>query len=172
MSTVLPLLSLPPDTPRKVVLDTNVVMALWHFEDPALQCLRDWIARPQIRLQTNAACLGELQRVLAYRQFAIDAERQALLHAAYFARCEIQPDPDETTQTELAALPRCRDRDDQKFLALAIQAGASLLVSRDKLVLRLSRRKELRERLQILSPEQLQRSLLAEGAFPAQAPTP
>ena len=37
------------------------------------------------------------------------------------------------------SLPRCRDADDQKFLVLAALCGADLLVTRDKLLLKLAR---------------------------------
>jgi len=38
------------------------------------------------------------------------------------------------------ALPKCRDRDDQKFLELAHASGAEWLVSKDRAVLKLARR--------------------------------
>ena len=38
-----------------------------------------------------------------------------------------------------AALPRCTDPDDQKFIELAVAAGALALVSKDRAVLKLSR---------------------------------
>ena len=44
-------------------------------------------------------------------------------------------------------LPRCKDRDDQKFLELAARAGADLLVSRDNALLRLRGRTRLAFRI-------------------------
>ena len=152
-------LSLPDKRPLCAVLDTNAVMALWHFGDPKLARLRAWAESEDVRLFRDEACLHELERVLAYRQFGIAPEAQAALLAAYSARCECLAAPDEAQTAQLAALPRCGDRDDQKFIELAIRAGAHLLVSRDKLVLKLARRRELRERLLILSPERLEQTL-------------
>jgi predicted nucleic acid-binding protein len=42
--------------------------------------------------------------------------------------------------TPSPALPRCSDPDDQKFLALAQDAAADWLLTRDKAILRLKRR--------------------------------
>ena len=44
------------------------------------------------------------------------------------------------TQAELAQLPRCRDRDDQKFLEAALAARAGFLVTKDRALLDLARR--------------------------------
>ena len=41
------------------------------------------------------------------------------------------------------ALPRCRDADDQKFLIVAARCQADLLLTRDKLLLRLDRHRRL-----------------------------
>ena len=51
---------------------------------------------------------------------------------------------------EAPALPRCRDRDDQKFLELAARAQADVLVSKDKALLKLRGRTRLPFR--ILTP--------------------
>jgi predicted nucleic acid-binding protein len=52
-----------------------------------------------------------------------------------------------------ASLPRCDDRDDQKFLELARDGGAEWLVTADKALLRLARRDKLRGLFRILTPE-------------------
>ncbi|WP_417068577.1 putative toxin-antitoxin system toxin component, PIN family [Niveibacterium terrae] len=146
-----------PDLSR-VVLDTNTVMALWHFRDPALSRLRAALEAGEIRPFLRPDCREELRRVLAYPQFRIEAGKQASLLADYEALCTMlvqrEPDPE---------LPRCRDGDDQKFLELAIQAEVPALISRDKALLRLARHRLLRERLRILTPERVEVEL-AEAA--------
>ena len=136
-------------TPIIVVLDTNTVMALWFFEDPGLVDLRARIESGRLRLACREDALEELRRVLAYRQFAIDPARQAALLEAYRARvvCVAPPAADATP------LPPCRDADDQKFLEIARDAGAGLLLTRDKALLRLARHRLVRERFAILTPE-------------------
>ena len=54
---------------------------------------------------------------------------------------------------EAPKLPRCKDRDDQKFLELARDAGADWLVTADKALLRLARGGRLRGLFRILTPE-------------------
>ena len=153
-----PALPFDPALPHRLVLDTNVVMALWHFADPALAVLREHRETAPACLLTREDCLGELLRVLDYPQFKIPAERQEAIFRSYEARCECLPD---AAPELIATLPRCRDRDDQKFLALAWQGEASVLVTRDKQVLALARKPPFRGTLAILTPERLQAALLA-----------
>jgi len=153
------MLTLPPERPLRVVLDTNVVMALWHFCDTKLLILKQWVESDAVHLLSDAVCLGELERVLAYRQFTISPERQAELLADYQKRIHLQSPPEADQEEALTKLPRCGDRDDQKFIELAVRAQARLLVSRDKLVLKLARRRELRDQLLIITPERLQQLL-------------
>ena len=139
-----------------VVLDTNAVLSLWMFEDPALARLRAAIEGGAFTLFTRDDCLGELARVLAYSQFKQTPERQAEIAATYRARCTLV----EPVAPPACELPNCLDRDDQKFLELARDSGARALVTQDKLVLKLGRRPVIAARFAILSPERLQ-SLLA-----------
>jgi putative PIN family toxin of toxin-antitoxin system len=46
------------------------------------------------------------------------------------------------SEPERARLPRCRDPDDQKFLEAALAGGADALISKDKALLDLTRRKK------------------------------
>lgn len=143
---------LPPQ-PR-LLLDSNTVLALWLFEDPALATLRAAIDGGRFQLISREDCLEELRRVLAYPQFKVPPERQAELLAGYRVRVELAaalPAPE--------ALPLCRDGDDQKFLETAVAGRADLLASRDKAVLRCGRHRLLRDRLRVLTPEQIERAL-------------
>ena len=74
-----------------LVLDTNAVLSLWMFEDPALARLRVAIEEGAFTLFTRDDCLDELARVLAYSQFKLSPERQAEIAAAYRARCTHVP---------------------------------------------------------------------------------
>jgi uncharacterized protein len=140
----------------RLVLDTNVIMALWHFRDPRLSALHAWIEAHGAVLITREECLDELRRVLAYSQFAIAADEQARILAAYALRAMCLPGPTEAEQAAAASLPQCRDRDDQKFLTLGLDGGAHALLTRDKLLLGLARRSPFREHLPIVTPERLQ----------------
>lgn len=139
-----------------IVLDTNTIMALWFFDDPALASLRAWIAAGHARLLTREDALEELRRVLAYRQFACPPERQAAIFMAYRTRADCVP-PVEPA----AELPRCRDADDQKFLEIAHDGQARWLLTRDKALLRAGRHRLMRDRCAVMTPEAWQKTFSA-----------
>ena len=141
----------------RLVLDTNTVLALWMFHDPRLRVLRDWIEADACVLCARADALSELQLVLAYRQFALDTLTQQRVLHDYRARVEISA---ATVVSGAQALPVCRDADDQKFLEITAEAGASSLLTRDKALLRLARHRLLRRRFSILTPEHFLSQLL------------
>lgn len=130
------------------VLDTNIVLDLYHFREPAVAPLEAALQDRTLRCLASPATLDELARVLAYPQFGMDAPTQESLFQAYRARVTL------VEPTDIPPLPRCRDRDDQKFLELAAVGGAQWLISKDKEVLRLARRKLAPAQFLILSPLQ------------------
>ncbi|MGV0999151.1 MAG: putative toxin-antitoxin system toxin component, PIN family [Fluviibacter sp.] len=138
--------------PPRIVLDTNVVMDLFHFQAPALMPLADAIARDQVVCLANQKTLNELERVTGYPQFRLDDAGRACLIRDYSAHLAIVPLP-TTTGPALPPLPKCRDPDDQMFLELAQQAAADLLISRDNLVLKLARARQRPCPFAILSPD-------------------
>ncbi|MDP2266591.1 MAG: putative toxin-antitoxin system toxin component, PIN family [Thiobacillus sp.] len=118
-----------------LVLDTNVVLDLLHFDDPVARPLRLALEDGRVRCVVTAATFDEWRRVLAYSRFALESVQQAALIARYQAL--------STTREAVAGqtgLPRCSDPDDQKFLELAAASGAHGLVSKDRALLRLRRR--------------------------------
>jgi len=50
-------------------------------------------------------------------------------------------------------LPVCTDRDDQKFLEIARDAGAAILITKDKALLKLARRTARENLFRIMAPE-------------------
>lgn len=112
-----------------------------------------------LQLLSRADCLAEFERVLAYPEFALTPEIQQIIFADYRSRVQLQ---DSTTEhsTGQSRLPKCSDRDDQKFLELARDAQAAALVTSDKALLKLARHRLLAGRFRILTPE----GLLAELA--------
>lgn len=134
---------------RRVVLDTNVLVSLWIFADTRSAPLRGALADGRWRAISSDACFDEFARVLAYPQFGVaPADRQAALddyrQRAEFVAAPAAPPP---------ALPRCRDPDDQKFLELARDGGADWLVTADKALLALARRRKLASLFGILTPD-------------------
>ncbi|MFN3750959.1 MAG: putative toxin-antitoxin system toxin component, PIN family [Thiobacillus sp.] len=113
------------------VLDTNVVLDLFHFDDPVARPLRRAFDAGVLPCAASPATLAEWRRVLGYPAFGLDVAAQARLYARYADH--VQPQPDGAS----VRLPRCRDADDQKFLQLAARCGA-VLVSKDRALLALA----------------------------------
>jgi uncharacterized protein len=134
--------------PCRLVIDTNVVMDLLHFDDPQSRPLRAALAAGSVVCYANAATLAELARVVGYPAFALSAEAGERLCAEYQALAQRH---DAATPIE-PLLPRCSDRDDQMFLELAARTGAVWLISKDKALLKLARKTATRFR--IARPEQ------------------
>lgn len=134
----------------RVVLDTNVCLDAFVFDDPRTTPLVAALTAGSVEAVTRADCREEWLGVLAYPALKLDEAGRAEAAARFDRLVTLLPDPDAETRV---SLPRCRDPDDQKFLELAAAAGASVLFSRDAEVLRLARR-TLRDGLfEIMKPE-------------------
>lgn len=133
------------DDAPKVVVDTNVLLDFWVWDDPRARSLLEDIVQERAIALRSVDTVDELADVLSREQFHLTPERQIEIlrrwHALAYdvAVCE-------------TALARCKDRDDQKFLNLARSAGASHLISKDKLVLKTARRAKL-DGFAVMTPE-------------------
>lgn len=122
---------------RRLVLDTNVWLDWLVFADPGIRSLQAAVAEGRAEIVIDQACAAELERVLAYplQKWTLDAGRQAACIAACRAVARVIDTPCTMT------LPPCADPDDQKFLELAASAGAFCLLSKDKALLAMARRR-------------------------------
>jgi putative PIN family toxin of toxin-antitoxin system len=119
-----------------IVLDTNIVLDLFVFQDaaavPVRQALEagelDWIATRPMR--------DELERVLAYKQIVPRLAFYGLDAAAVLAAFDRHV---RLTDVAVKAGVTCRDPDDQKFIDLAVASRARLL-SKDHAVTSMTRR--------------------------------
>ena len=136
-------------TAIRLVIDTNTVMALWHFHDPTLIPLRETIGQQNIVLLTRPDAIEELRLVLNYRQFGLTRTQQTHILDDYCRRCSYV----DNNTMPTSALPICRDRDDQKFLEIARDGRASHLISRDKALVKLNRHRLIRPLFRIITPE-------------------
>ncbi len=138
--------------PRWLVLDTNVSLDLLVFRDPRWDALRQALAQGACESVMGFECRVEFARVLVYPQFGLDPEQRVRAMRAF-------DDLHRFTATgggpreALDALPQCRDPDDQKFMELAMEAGADALLSKDKDLLKLARRNRRAGLFEILSPQ-------------------
>jgi putative PIN family toxin of toxin-antitoxin system len=119
----------------RIVLDTNIWLDWLVFDDPAVMRLKSACSDGLIRIAINAACLEELGRVLAYPEFEVDAATRNALFTQVRG-CTYRADT-----RLLSPLPRCADPDDQKFLELARDAKADWLITKDKALLSLAKKR-------------------------------
>mgnify|MGYP001324477921 FL=1 len=128
----------------RIVLDTNVVLDLFHWANVDAVPIMAALEAGRIECLADARTLDELQRVLTYPQLRLTPEMIAERWARYSALVRV------VDEGEAPPLPRCKDRDDQKFLELAARANANILVSKDKALLKLRGRTKLS--FQIVKP--------------------
>ena len=123
--------------PVLVVLDTNVVLDWLVFRDPNCDGLRRGLAAGRLHWIATPAMRDELAHVLARGDLAGWRPELAQIWAHWDEHAVVWPVPGPLG---LSSPLRCTDPDDQKFIDLAIAAGARWLLSRDRAVLKLRRR--------------------------------
>jgi putative PIN family toxin of toxin-antitoxin system len=121
---------------RPIVLDTNIVLDLLLFNEPATQPLRQALASNKIQWLTTQAMRDELERVLSYPKIKTRLAVAELDTGKVLLQFDAQ-----ARLVEVAARTRlrCRDPDDQKFIDLAVAHKATLL-SKDRAVLCMKKR--------------------------------
>jgi putative PIN family toxin of toxin-antitoxin system len=138
--------------PLRLVLDTNVWLDWLAFDDAAIAPLKHAQAEGVIEIFSDEACTRELVTVLNYDlgKRSLDTEKRSACLAAFHALVHTAPPSALTAET--LPLPKCRDPDDQKFLELARDCGADYLVTKDKALLLLARRKTRPAPCRIVTP--------------------
>lgn len=129
--------------PLRVVLDTNVAIDWLVFDHPFMTPLREGLRDGRACVLSYEPAIAELRRVLGYPALKLAVERREKILAQYLAHAHLVEMPADFTLQSLltpAGFPRCRDPDDQHFLALAFHTRADALVSRDAAVLKLRKR--------------------------------
>lgn len=128
----------PAPSVRPIVIDTNVVLDLFLFQDPRTPDLARAIAAGELRWLATPRMREECQRVLAYPHLQKVAQQKGVEAAAVLTQFDVLS---HAVDAAPGAPARCRDKDDQCFIDLAVAHGATL-VSKDRHVLKL--RKKLR----------------------------
>jgi putative PIN family toxin of toxin-antitoxin system len=129
-------MQLGADTVAPVVIDTNIVLDLFVFHDPASQPLKQALQSGSLRWLATQDMRMELARVLGYP--LISARLETLQLSADDVLAQFDRYARLTAVAEPAGV-RCADTDDQKFIDLAVSHRATLL-SKDRAVLRLRKR--------------------------------
>lgn len=158
-------------TAPRVVLDSNIWVDILVFDDAVARPIRAALEAGRLDAIISPACREELRRVLGYPQFAryaVDAQA-ALAWVDRVTRSVADPEDAARVEGE-AFVPRCKDRDDQKFLALADAADVAYLVSKDRAVLKLKRRMAKYCDVAVLPPKQFVALVQLENASLAAIP--
>lgn len=118
------------------VIDTNIVLDLWLFEDPATVPLRAALQNGLIAHLATDSMREELARVLTYphivkRMAKSNIQAQDILKH-FDAHCV-------SAEPAAKAPCTCKDPDDQKFIDLAV-AHAVPLLSKDAAILCMKKR--------------------------------
>jgi putative PIN family toxin of toxin-antitoxin system len=115
------------------VIDTNVLLDFWVFEDRDAAPLRAAIESGAVTAWRSEPDLAEFEDVLARPSFGLDAARRdeilRLWHRLAQPAADVKPAP-----------WICTDRRDQMFLDLAYSVRADWLVTKDKALLQLAPR--------------------------------
>jgi putative PIN family toxin of toxin-antitoxin system len=119
-----------------VVLDTNIVLDAFVFDDPTARPLKSALAAGQLELIATKAMRDHLARVLCYPKIVPRMAYYQVTASHVLAQFDGQA---TLVDTAPKASVTCRDADDQKFIDLAVKHQA-LLLSKDQAVLCMSKR--------------------------------
>ena len=134
--------------PNRLVIDTNVLLDLFVFHDPRWNGLLDALQSGAIQGVTREDCRQEWLYVLHYPHLPLDEQKRQAAVAEFDRLITVSDDAAMGTP-----LPACSDRDDQKFLELARDAQAAVLVTKDKALLKLAKRTAREGLFRIMKPE-------------------
>jgi putative PIN family toxin of toxin-antitoxin system len=135
--------------PKRIVIDTNVCLDLFVFHDPRWALLLTALQQRTVEAVTREDCRMEWRIVLGYPHLPLNDETRQQSSAEFDALITcLAPEP----RIDLL-LPRCSDSDDQKFLELARDTAADILITKDKALLKLARKTVKSNLFQIIQPE-------------------
>lgn len=140
--------------PKRVVLDTNVCLDLFVFRDPRWTTLLAALQSGRLEAVTREDCRMEWHLVLRYPHLKLDDDRRTATMTEFDALIRCHPMLPKTEETQATVrLPLCKDKDDQKFLELARDVRADVLITKDKALLKLARKTRRDGLFAIMTPE-------------------
>lgn len=137
-----------PAPRKRIILDTNVCLDLFVFHDPRWADLLAAIESGAVEAITREDCRMEYLVVLNYKHLPLDETSRAAAAARFDALITVV-----APAVSGVRLPVCTDRDDQKFLELARDAAADILITKDKALLKLAKRLAKAGMFQVILPE-------------------
>ncbi len=110
-----------------IILDTNIVLDVFVFNDPAAEPIRQALANREIDWLATQPMRDELARVLTYPKIAKRLAFYQLTAGDVLAQFDLNT---HIVPAPAKAAVTCSDADDQKFIDLAARHQA-LLLSKD-----------------------------------------
>ncbi|MYM94514.1 putative toxin-antitoxin system toxin component, PIN family [Duganella vulcania] len=135
-------------TPTRIVIDTNVCLDLFVFKDPRWAALLAALENGTVEAITRSDCRDEYNIVLHYKHLPLDDDSRPLAAARFDELITVVAPPESGIR-----LPVCTDKDDQKFLEVARDANAAILITKDKALLKLARRLAKAGMFKVMVPE-------------------
>ncbi|MDL2353637.1 MAG: putative toxin-antitoxin system toxin component, PIN family [Pseudomonadota bacterium] len=137
-----------PVPAERIVIDTNVCLDLLVFHDPRWASLLAALESGAVEAVTRADCRDEYNVVLHYKHLPLDEASRPLAARRFDALISVV-----APAASQVRLPVCTDRDDQKFLEIARDARAAVLITKDKALLKLARKTAQAGLFRIMLPE-------------------
>lgn len=120
---------------KRFVLDTNILLDIFVFEDAKAHDLKRAIIDQQIEVIASQKTIAELADVIARPLFSLAPNQQNAILMQWQSLSCFQDD------SNLAPAPwKCSDPDDQIFLDLAFELKPATIISKDKELLTLASR--------------------------------
>ena len=132
----------------RIVIDTNVCLDLFVFKDPRWAALLTALETGAVEAVTRADCRDEYNIVLHYQHLPLDDDSRPLAAARFDQLIRVVAPAESGVR-----LPVCTDRDDQKFLEVARDAQAAVLITKDKALLKLAKRLMKAGMFKVVVPE-------------------
>lgn len=141
-----------PGLPRvsglpRLILDTNVLLDIFFFRDPATQHLAAQLRNQRVAVVASDALIREFSGVLKRASFSLSENQQHEILQDWLQQIttiegltEGESEGRTKNMTIEPAPWKCRDKTDQMFLDLAYSCRPSTLISKDKQVLKMARR--------------------------------
>ena len=118
---------------KALILDTNILLDIFVFEDQRALPLRAALFDQQLEAYTCTSALAELAGVLSRPLFSLEDQRQREILEQWMS---ISKSMDES---KIMTAPwQCQDPDDQIFINLAYTLKPAVLMSKDQAVLKLA----------------------------------
>ena len=118
-----------------VVLDTNILLDVLVFDDSRAHPLRAALMAGNLDAVATERTLSEFLDVIGREQFSLSQERQHEIMSQWRSWARLINDE------VLEVAPwKCKDRDDQVFINLAYTLKPAILISKDKMVLKIAKR--------------------------------